>query len=161
MPVITKKYNQITILYTEYKDKEWDHESEPEVELKESMFLKVCIDLDDEDSRALIYGLVLETKINPYEIKEKIVDKYQELEYTFFKKYESDGKEKIYFRDYGAQIRKEYDLAVRQAVRQNALAVRQCKKMLFYEIIKIMMVIYGITDSAEVYKEYEKKWGWN
>lgn len=33
--------------------------------------------------------------------------------------------------------------------------------MLFYEIIKIMMVIYGITDSAEVYKEYEKKWGWN
>lgn len=111
MPVITKKYNQITILYTEYKDKEWDHESEPEVELKESMFLKVCIDLDDEDSRALIYGLVLKTKINPYEIKEKIVDKYQELEYTFFKKYESDGKEKIYFRDYGAQIKMFISLA--------------------------------------------------
>lgn len=159
MPVITKKYNQITILYTEYKDKEWDHESEPEVELKESMFLKVCIDLDDEDSRALIYGLVLKTKMNPYEIKEKIVDKYQEPEYTFFKEYESDGKKKIYFRDYGAQIRKEYDLDL--AVRQGALAVRQCKKNAFYEIIKIMMVIYGIADSAEEYKEYEKKWGWN
>ena len=129
----TRKYKKIIARYVETEEYDGDGKSEYVVTIKEMMNFEVCFEENDELTRQLIYGQLLEMGVNPSEIREVDADRYREPEYAVYKNYNKLNRKTgfesndDYFRDYRALVKKKYDLTTDEG-----------RKDAFYDMLEIM-----------------------
>lgn len=129
----TRKYKKIIARYVETEQYDGDGNSEYIVTIKEMMNFEVCFEENDELTRQIIYGQLLEMGVNPSEIREVDADRYREPEYAVYKNYNKLNRKTgfesndDYFRDYRALVKKRYDLTTDEG-----------RKDAFYDMLEIM-----------------------
>ena len=129
----TRKYKKIIARYVETEEYDGDGKSEYIVTIKEMMNFEVCFEENDELTRQIIYGQLLEMGVNPSEIREVDADRYREPEYAVYKNYNKLNRKTgfesndDYFRDHRASVKKKHDLTTDEG-RKDAL----------YEMLEIM-----------------------
>lgn len=129
----TRKYKKIIARYVETEEYDGDGNSEYIVTIKEMMNFEVCFEENDELTRQLIYGQLLEMGVNPSEIREVDADRYREPEYAVYKNYNKLNRKTgfesndDYFKDSRALVKKRYDLTTDEG-----------RKDAIYDMLEIM-----------------------
>lgn len=129
----TRKYKKIIARYVETEEYDGDGKSEYIVTIKEMMNFEICYEENDELTRQIVYGQLLQMGVNPSEIREVSVDRYREPEYAVYKNFNKLNRKTgfesndDYFRDYRALVKKKHDLTTDEG-RKDAL----------YEMLEIM-----------------------
>ena len=129
----TRKYKKIIARYVETEEYDGDGKSEYIVTIKEMMNFEVCFEENDELTRQIIYGQLLEMGVNPSEIREVDADRYREPEYAVYKNYNKLNRKTgfesndDYFRDSRALVKKRYDLTTDEG-----------RKDAIYDMLEIM-----------------------
>lgn len=129
----TRKYKKIIARYVETEEYDGDGKSEYIVTIKEMMNFEICYEENDELTRQIVYGQLLEMGVNPSEIREVDTDRYREPEYAVYKNFNKLNRKTgfesndDYFRDYRASVKKKHDLTTDEG-RKDAL----------YDMLEIM-----------------------
>lgn len=129
----TRKYKKIIARYVETEQYDGEGNSEYIVTIKEMMNFEICYEENDELTRQIVYGQLLEMGVNPSEIREVDTDRYREPEYAVYKNYNKLNRKTgfesndDYFRDYRASVKKKHDLTTDEG-RKDAL----------YDMLEIM-----------------------
>lgn len=129
----TRKYKKIIARYVETEQYDGEGNSEYIVTIKEMMNFEICYEENDELTRQIVYGQLLQMGVNPSEIREVSTDRYREPEYAVYKNFNKLNRKTgfesndDYFRDYRASVKKKHDLTTDEG-RKDAL----------YEMLEIM-----------------------